>query len=70
MDCPGADIDFFKDRLEVVHGSRVVTIYIRGYNFINRDGTFEDLQGRSLSVEERFTKEETLLCRKESVQSY
>ena len=38
---PGAGIDFIKERLEVVHGSRDVIIHIGGNNIRKRDGTFE-----------------------------
>ena len=34
-------IDFIKDRLEVVHGSRDVIIHVEGNNIRNKDGMFE-----------------------------
>ena len=37
----GADTDFIKDRLEVVHGSRGVIIRVRGNSIKNNYGTFE-----------------------------
>ena len=37
---PGTDIDFFKDRLEVAHGSRKVIIHIGEKSIRNKDRTF------------------------------
>ena len=38
---PNADVDFFKDRLDVVHGSRCVIIQVGGNSIRNRNETFE-----------------------------
>ena len=40
----GLDIDFVKDRLDVVHRSRNVIIYVEGNNVKNRGGILEILE--------------------------